>query len=141
MKSTLNERFRAFYTEEFEGIIRKYKRPPLVAMMLKLIYALQLISLMFSIQIDKLIVSNSDKRLMIPVVEVLNCAKLFPLISLASSSDEENQLIPFIIISLIFNIIFLGYIAVRLILRLLRNESSKDMQKWAIYDDISSCYF
>ena len=54
---------------------------------------------------------------------------------------KEDTIGYFVILSVVINIFFLGYVVVRLLIRLVKNVSSEHMQEWAVLDDISSIYF
>ena len=73
------ERFQSFYIEEFEDIIRKYKRGPFLSIVFKIIYALQLLSLMYNFKLQESLTSSTDKFLIEPFMAFLNCTKIFPL--------------------------------------------------------------
>jgi hypothetical protein len=77
------KRLQKFYIEDFEDIIKKYRRGPTISMALKWIYQMQLISLMFSFELEKMIFSKSDVALLLPVKKVLDSFKIFPLIEFA----------------------------------------------------------
>lgn len=135
------ERFQSFYIEEFEDIIRKYKRKPFLSIFFKIIYAFQLLSLMYSFKLQENLTSSTDKYLMNPFMGILNSTKIFPLLQMAFGWDEVSSVNIFIILSILVNSIFLFYIAFRLILKLIRGTKSKLSLKWQYFDDISSCYF
>ena len=72
-----------FYFEEFEHIIKKVKRGPLLSNFLIILYATQLISLMFTIDIKALRRTVADDLIMNPVFQALNATKIFPLLDMA----------------------------------------------------------
>ena len=83
LSKILLERLKYFYFEEFEDIIKKFKRGPLLCIFLKILYATQLISLMFTNNTNALRRTQADSYLMVPFFSVLNATKFFPLFDMA----------------------------------------------------------
>jgi hypothetical protein len=78
-------------------------------MALKWVYQLQLISLMFSFELDKMVVSKSDVALLVPLKKVLDSFKIFPLIEYAAnvqSVSEKNSLREMFLIIIFFISLF-----------------------------------
>ena len=67
LSQTFKERLKYFYFEEFEEIIKRFKRGPLLCIFLKILYATQLISLMFTIDITALRKTTADIKMMNPL--------------------------------------------------------------------------
>ena len=134
---SFKERLYYFYTEEFENIIKKYKRGQNVSMILKLVYAGHLLSLMFAIELNKIIQSKNDNLFLKPFMALLECTKIFPLIQYAL--ELNDTLTSFIYTCLMINLVFLLYILFRAVLRIVNQNTRKEDYEWT--DDISSAFF
>ncbi len=56
----IKERAYSFYTEEFEDILKFYRRSPSISLAMKFVYGIQLISLMFTDEFLNIITSDTD---------------------------------------------------------------------------------
>lgn len=67
---------------------------------------------------------------MFPFMSILKCTKIFPLITMAFGLSETDTLTAFIIISIIINTIFMLYIAMRLVIKLMQSSKARLSLKW-----------
>lgn len=134
----MKQRFLKFYCEEFEDIIRKYKRGPLISVVLKIIYAGQLLSLMLNRELESITKAKGDFELLHPLIKVLDSIKLYPIFDYAF--DFEKSLDLYIIVVLSINCLFLIYVVMRASLTIL-HASTEDKKMWIAFDDVSAIFF
>ena len=92
-------------------------------------YACQLLSLMYSKEMQTTLISLTDKYMMVPFMSILNASKIFPLFMMAFNLSENESISYFLIISIFLNSLFITYIAFRLFLKLFKNNKNLD-KKW-----------
>lgn len=68
---------------------------------------------------------------------VLDCTKIFPLFELAFGLENKVEI--FVLVALCLNLIFLIYIGIRILMRILSDKVDKT--KFALIDDISSAFY